>query len=119
MHTKVDGNEVDAVSICGFSIKFPQEATSADTFWEMMVDRRSAMTEFLGAAVGWWLDFSGQLRISPATPVRPRAGPPRRSTPGLSVDWVDAGRDAFFVFLIMIPCRACLVGDSPTKEPHH
>lgn len=46
MHTEIDGNGVDAVAICGFSIKFPEEATSADTFWEMMVNRRSAMTEF-------------------------------------------------------------------------
>lgn len=46
MDPEVDGNEVDAVAICGFAIKFPQEATSADAFWEMMVNRRSAMTEF-------------------------------------------------------------------------
>lgn len=66
-----------------------------------------------GAAAGCWLDFPGQLRVFPClstgtpplrhsvTPVRPQAGPPRRSTPGLSVDWVNAGRDAFFNFLIM------------------
>lgn len=46
MHPEVDGDESNAVAICGFSIKFPQEATSVDAFWEMMVKRRCAMTEF-------------------------------------------------------------------------
>ncbi|KAF3768164.1 polyketide synthase [Cryphonectria parasitica EP155] len=46
MPSEVDGNVSDAVAICGFSIKFPQEATSADAFWEMIVRRKCTMTEF-------------------------------------------------------------------------
>jgi acyl transferase domain-containing protein len=42
----MDGNDTDPIAICGFSIKFPQEATCADSFWEMMMEKRCAMTEF-------------------------------------------------------------------------
>jgi len=41
-----DGDVANDIAICGFSIKFPQEATSPEGFWKMMVDRRCAMTEF-------------------------------------------------------------------------
>lgn len=41
-----DGDISNDVAVCGFSLKFPQEATSADAFWKLMVDKRCAMTEF-------------------------------------------------------------------------
>ncbi|ETS74933.1 hypothetical protein PFICI_13417 [Pestalotiopsis fici W106-1] len=40
----IDGE--DPVVVCGFSIKLPQDATNADSFWKVMMDRRCAMTEF-------------------------------------------------------------------------
>ncbi len=42
----LDGNEADPIVICGFSIKFPQEATSPEGLWKMMMERRCAMTDF-------------------------------------------------------------------------
>ena len=35
----------ESIAIVGFSLKFPQEATSAESFWHMMKDRSCAMTE--------------------------------------------------------------------------
>ncbi|KAI0145929.1 putative polyketide synthase [Hypoxylon sp. NC0597] len=37
------GNDV---AICGFSIKFPGDAVSAESFWQMLIEKRCAMTEF-------------------------------------------------------------------------
>lgn len=42
----LDGNEADPIVICGFSIKFPQEATSPEGLWKIMMERRCAMTDF-------------------------------------------------------------------------
>ena len=42
----LDGNETDAVAVIGFSLKFPQEATTAESFWKLLDEGRSAMTEF-------------------------------------------------------------------------
>ncbi|KAK4107386.1 putative polyketide synthase [Canariomyces notabilis] len=36
----------DPIAICGFSIKFPQDATSPDAFWKMLIEKRCAMTPF-------------------------------------------------------------------------
>ena len=41
-----DGNETDAIAVIGFSLKFPQEATNAESFWNLLDEGRSAMTEF-------------------------------------------------------------------------
>lgn len=43
---ELDGDELDPIVICGFSIKFPQDATSPDGLWKMMMEKRCAMTEF-------------------------------------------------------------------------
>lgn len=44
---ELDGyDEADPIAICGFSIKFPQDATSPEAFWKMMVEKRCAMTDF-------------------------------------------------------------------------
>ena len=36
----------DGIAIIGFSFQFPQEATTPQGFWEMLVDGRCAATEF-------------------------------------------------------------------------
>lgn len=36
------------LAVVGFSLKFPQEAISAEAFWSMMMEGRCAMTEFPG-----------------------------------------------------------------------
>lgn len=33
------------VAVVGFALEFPQDATSADSFWEMLVKKRCASTE--------------------------------------------------------------------------
>jgi hypothetical protein len=44
--SELDGNDLEPIAICGFSIKFPQEATSPDAFWKMICEGRNVMTEF-------------------------------------------------------------------------
>ena len=44
--TDEDYDLIEPVAVIGFSLKFPQDATSSETFWEMMAEKRSAMTEF-------------------------------------------------------------------------
>ena len=34
------------LAVVGFSLRFPQEATSTESFWSMMMEGRSAMTEY-------------------------------------------------------------------------
>lgn len=34
------------IAIIGFSLKFPQEATTPEAFWQMLMQGRCAMTEF-------------------------------------------------------------------------
>ena len=41
-----DGDAIDPIAIIGFSLKFPQEAVSSDSFWKMMMERRCTATEF-------------------------------------------------------------------------
>ena len=41
----VDQDLVDPVAIIGFALKFPQDATSSETFWRVMVEKRDTMTE--------------------------------------------------------------------------
>lgn len=33
------------IAIIGFSLKFPQDATSPDAFWKMLTEKRCAMTD--------------------------------------------------------------------------
>ncbi|KAG6353662.1 hypothetical protein INS49_005370 [Diaporthe citri] len=51
LDSDVDGDEADGdgatdVAICGFSFKFPQDATSGEGLWNMMAEKRCAMSEF-------------------------------------------------------------------------
>lgn len=39
-------NKLEPVAVVGFSLKFPQDGVSADSFWEMLIEKRCAMTEF-------------------------------------------------------------------------
>lgn len=41
----VSEDSLEPIAIIGLSLKFPQEATSPQTFWDMLVEGRSAMTE--------------------------------------------------------------------------
>jgi len=36
----------EGIAIIGFSLEFPQDATSSERFWKMMAEKRCAMTEF-------------------------------------------------------------------------
>jgi acyl transferase domain-containing protein len=39
------GDMLEPIAIIGHDIKFPQDATSPESFWQMLMDRKSAMTE--------------------------------------------------------------------------
>jgi hypothetical protein len=43
---ELDGHDDDPIAICGFSLKFPDDATSPDGFWEMLLEKRCASREF-------------------------------------------------------------------------
>jgi hypothetical protein len=38
-------DSVTPIAVVGLSLKFPQEATSPESFWKMLMDKRCAMTE--------------------------------------------------------------------------
>ena len=40
-----DKDTSEPIAVVGFSINFPQEATSEGSFWQMLTEGRSAMTE--------------------------------------------------------------------------
>ena len=37
---------MEPLAIVGFSLKFPQDATSSEAFWSMLMEKRCAMTEW-------------------------------------------------------------------------
>ena len=39
-------HHLEPIAVVGFSLRFPQEATSAENFWQMLVDKGCAMTEW-------------------------------------------------------------------------
>lgn len=41
-----DDGLLEPVVIVGFSLKFPEEATSSEAFWEMLDEGRCAMSDF-------------------------------------------------------------------------
>ncbi|KAF7879091.1 hypothetical protein EAF04_000291 [Stromatinia cepivora] len=41
-----DGDVLEPLAVVGFSHKFPQDATTAESFWEMLVEGRCASSEF-------------------------------------------------------------------------
>ncbi|OJJ67584.1 hypothetical protein ASPBRDRAFT_135268 [Aspergillus brasiliensis CBS 101740] len=44
--SELDGIDSNDIAVCGFSLKFPQDATTPEALWEMLLQRRCAMTEF-------------------------------------------------------------------------
>ena len=41
-----DRDLVEPVAVVGFSLRFPENAISADSFWEMLMEGRCTATEF-------------------------------------------------------------------------
>lgn len=44
-HTWLDQDIIEPIAVIGLSLKFPQEAKSSESFWGMLVEGRSAMTD--------------------------------------------------------------------------
>jgi hypothetical protein len=44
-----DQSEMEPFAIVGMSLRFPGEATSAESFWNLLVEKRSTATEFPGS----------------------------------------------------------------------
>lgn len=42
---RLENDKLEPIAVVGMSLKFPQSATSPDSFWQMLLDGRSAMTE--------------------------------------------------------------------------
>ncbi|KAI0156750.1 polyketide synthase [Hypoxylon sp. FL1284] len=61
---QLDGNEADPIAICGFSIKFPEEATSPEALWKMLLERRCAMSEFPADRISSEGFYSEQNRLN-------------------------------------------------------
>ena len=40
------GEPYESLAVVGLAIKFPQEATSVEKFWRMLLEKRCAMTEW-------------------------------------------------------------------------
>lgn len=40
------GDALEPIAVIGFSLKYPQDADSAPSFWSMLREKRSAMTEW-------------------------------------------------------------------------
>ena len=45
-HVCLDEDKPEPIAVVGLSIKLPQDATSPESFRKMLVEGRSAMTEF-------------------------------------------------------------------------
>ncbi|KAI0113580.1 putative polyketide synthase [Nemania sp. FL0031] len=43
---ELDGNDAESIAICGFSIKFPDDATTAENLWKIIVEQRCATKQF-------------------------------------------------------------------------
>jgi acyl transferase domain-containing protein len=41
-----DEEKLEPIAVIGFSFRFPQDATSVEDFWKMLVEKRNAMTEW-------------------------------------------------------------------------
>ncbi len=39
-------SKIEPIAVTGFALKYPQEAISAETFWQMLIEGRDATTEF-------------------------------------------------------------------------
>ena len=43
--TCLESDKMEPIAIIGLSLRFPQEATTPQTFWKMLMEKRSAMTD--------------------------------------------------------------------------
>ena len=41
----LDSDKEEPIAIIGFSLRFPQDATSPQTFWKMLMEKRNVMTD--------------------------------------------------------------------------
>ena len=44
--TTGEGDTVEPIAVVGLSLKFPAEATSAESFWELLMQKRCVSTTF-------------------------------------------------------------------------
>ena len=64
------GVGMEPIAIIGFSLRFPQDATSPQKFWKMLMEKRSAMTDVpadrfnIDAFYGTGEDDPGEVRLS-------------------------------------------------------
>lgn len=47
-HTDLTDGPLEPLAVVGFSLRFPQEATTPEAFWSMLLEKRCAMTEWPG-----------------------------------------------------------------------
>jgi hypothetical protein len=38
-------DKIEPIAVIGFDLRFPQDASSAESFWQLLVEARSTMTE--------------------------------------------------------------------------
>ncbi|KAL3448148.1 hypothetical protein BJX65DRAFT_317699 [Aspergillus insuetus] len=67
-----DGQVLEPIAIIGLSLKFPQEATSPSAFWNMLMEKRCAMTEV--PADRYNIDAFHGLDTNRRDQIRPRGG---------------------------------------------
>lgn len=46
--SSVEQDRLEPIAVIGLSATFPQDATSAEAFWKMLIEARSAMTDVPG-----------------------------------------------------------------------
>lgn len=42
----LDGHDNDAIAVCGFAIKFPEDATTPGKLWQMLLEKRCVSSDF-------------------------------------------------------------------------
>ncbi|KAI0870487.1 beta-ketoacyl synthase [Hypoxylon argillaceum] len=67
-----EGDLLEPLAIVGLLLKFPQDATSPDEFWKMILEKRCAMTEFPSDRFN--IDAFYGLDNSRADTITPRGG---------------------------------------------
>lgn len=45
-HAMLEEDRLEPIAVIGFSLEFPQEATSPENFWKMLTEKRCAMTDW-------------------------------------------------------------------------
>lgn len=42
----LDGHDDDPIAVCGFAIKFPEDATTPGKLWQMLLEKRCVSSDF-------------------------------------------------------------------------